>query len=232
MTNVAIEFTVREILEKAMTDSNSKLTETWIDLDEEFSTPITYAWIFSLSLTGAARVWWLSEKDNKITSWGMLVGRFFYKYFPLSRNGKCYIENHCNKGGFGYYDFMAWIDLKNYDKRIDRLTKCALGHAWIYKWGIDDSKSDITSNDEEWEESGYKNPHNTIGDSLLEPNMDTRNKYTKQCENGFNTEKAPSSSNMNDTQPNGKRNHTTYPMIWDMAYCSLYSCVFNCFSAF
>nr|GFD56181.1 hypothetical protein [Tanacetum cinerariifolium] len=34
MTNVATEFTIREILENAVTDSNSKLTETWIDLDE------------------------------------------------------------------------------------------------------------------------------------------------------------------------------------------------------
>nr|GEZ70214.1 hypothetical protein [Tanacetum cinerariifolium]GEZ70503.1 hypothetical protein [Tanacetum cinerariifolium] len=90
------------------------------------------------------------------------------------------------------------------DGRIDQLTKSALGHAWIYKWGIDDSKNNIAFNDEEWEESGYENLPNTIGDSLLEPNVDTRNKNTKQCENGFNTQKAPSSSNMNDSPPNKK----------------------------
>nr|GEX77921.1 hypothetical protein [Tanacetum cinerariifolium] len=90
--------------------------------------------IFPLFLIGAPRVLWLSEKDNKITSWGTLV-----------------------------------------------------------------------RSDEEWEESGYENPLNTIGDSLLEPNMDTRNKNTKQYENGFNTQKAPSSSNMHDTLPHEKR---------------------------
>nr|GEU44827.1 hypothetical protein [Tanacetum cinerariifolium] len=124
--------------------------------------------IFPLSLTAAARVWWLSEKDNKITSW------------------ECLSEEHD-------------------DKRIDRLTKSALGHAWIYKWGINSSENDIASSDEEWEESGNENLPNTIGDSLLKPNVDTRNKNTKQCENGFNTQKAPSSSNMEDSQPNEKR---------------------------
>nr|GEV40502.1 hypothetical protein [Tanacetum cinerariifolium] len=135
----------------------------------------------------------------------MLVGRFFYKYFPLSRNGKCYIKDHCNKGGSGYHEFMAWIDSKHDDKRIDRLTKSALGHAWIYKWEIDNCKNDIASIYKEWEESGYENPPNTIGDSLLEPNVDTYNKNTKQCKNGFSTQNTPNSSNMNDTQPNGKR---------------------------
>nr|GEX86102.1 homogeneously-staining region [Tanacetum cinerariifolium] len=87
--------------------------------------------IFLLFLTGAARVWWLSEKDNKITSWGMLVG-----------------------------------------------------------------------SDEEWEESYNANLPNTTGDSLLEPNVDT---HTKQCENGFDIQKAPILSNMDDTQPNEKQ---------------------------
>ncbi|GJX78494.1 hypothetical protein Tco_0326643 [Tanacetum coccineum] len=31
--------------------------------------------IFPLSLTRAARVWWSSEGNNKITAWGILVGR-------------------------------------------------------------------------------------------------------------------------------------------------------------
>ncbi|GJU55242.1 hypothetical protein Tco_1228956 [Tanacetum coccineum] len=34
MTDVTMEFIIRETLEKAVTNSNSKLTETWIDLDE------------------------------------------------------------------------------------------------------------------------------------------------------------------------------------------------------
>nr|GEV74167.1 hypothetical protein [Tanacetum cinerariifolium]GEW00223.1 hypothetical protein [Tanacetum cinerariifolium] len=206
MTNVPTKFTIRGILENAVSDSNSKHTETWIDLDELckrilkdlqsntffvmeendvvdhinnffemlgqvkiviFDTNRLRVDIFPLFVTRAARVWWLSEKDDKITSWGILVGRFFYKYFPLSQNGKCYIKNHYSKGGSSYCEFMAWIDSKHGDGRIDQLTKSALGHAWIYKWEIDKSKKDIASSDEEWKESGYDNPPNTIGDSLL-----------------------------------------------------------------
>nr|GEW76183.1 hypothetical protein [Tanacetum cinerariifolium] len=68
---------------------------------------------------------------------------------------------------------------------------------------IDMSENDIASSDEEWEESDNENLPNTI-DSLLEPKVDTRNKNMKLCENGFNTQKAPSSSNMEDTQPDEK----------------------------
>ncbi|GJU06926.1 hypothetical protein Tco_1123356 [Tanacetum coccineum] len=164
--------------------------------------------IFPLSLTRDAKVWWLNERDNKITDWGMLAERFFYKYFPLSHNGKNYIKNHCNRGGPSYCEFMAWIDSKHNDKRINRMTKSALGHAWVYRWGIDDSENDIASSDEEREESGGENPPNTIGDSLLEPYVDAHNENAKPRKYNFNTHesnKAPCSSNMNDTQPNRKR---------------------------
>nr|GEX85367.1 hypothetical protein [Tanacetum cinerariifolium] len=106
------------------------------------------------------------------------------------------------RAGSGYFEFIEWIDSKHDDKRIDRLTKSALGHARAYKWGIDDSKNNIASSDEEWEESYNANLPNTTGDSLLEPNVDT---HTKQCENGFDTQKVPSLSNMDDTQPNEKQ---------------------------
>nr|GEU44829.1 hypothetical protein [Tanacetum cinerariifolium] len=121
--------------------------------------------------------------------------------FPLSLS----YRSCKSMGGSDYCEFMEWIDSEHDDKRIDRLTKSTLGHAWIYKWGINSSENDIASSNEEWEESGNENLPNTIGDSLLEPNVDTRNKNTKQCENGFNTQKAPSSSDMEDTQPNEKR---------------------------
>nr|GEX80515.1 hypothetical protein [Tanacetum cinerariifolium] len=162
MANVASDFIIRKILEKAVTDPNSKLTETQINLNE-------------------------------------LCKQIFK---DLQCNTFCEMEK--DDGGSGYCEFMAWINSKHDDKRIDRLAKSALGHAWIYKWGIDCSENDIASSDEEWEEYGNESLPNTIDDSHLEPNVDTRNKNTKQCENGFNTQNAPSSSNMEDAQPDKK----------------------------
>ncbi|GKC89878.1 hypothetical protein Tco_1150527, partial [Tanacetum coccineum] len=43
---------------------------------------------FPLSLTSAAHKWWINEGSDKITTWSKLVGRFFCKYYPLSRDGK------------------------------------------------------------------------------------------------------------------------------------------------
>nr|GEY42064.1 putative ribonuclease H-like domain-containing protein [Tanacetum cinerariifolium] len=214
MADVSSEFIIRKILEKAVTDRNSKLTETRINhsklckqilkdlqchtfsemekddfvdhianfleiLDpikiEIFDTHQLHVTIFPLSLTRAAIVWCPSEKDNKITSCGS-----------------------------SYCEFIALIDSKHDNKIIDRLTKSALGHAWIYKWGIDRSENDNAFSDEEWEESGNENLSNTTGDSLLVRNVDTRNENIIQCENGFNTQKATSSSNVEDTQPDEK----------------------------
>ncbi|GJV80566.1 hypothetical protein Tco_1516436 [Tanacetum coccineum] len=105
----------------------------------------------------------------------MLAGRFFL-HFPLSRDGKNYIENHCNRDGPGYYEFMAWMDLKHDDIRIDRVTKSALGHAWVYRWGINDSEDDTVSSDEEWEEHEYGNPPNN---SFPKPFLKTNDKRSK-----------------------------------------------------
>ncbi|GJX56377.1 hypothetical protein Tco_0286274 [Tanacetum coccineum] len=103
--------------------------------------------IFPLSLTGAARVWWSSERNKKITAWGILFGRFFCKYFPLSQDGKNYVVNSHKKDGPGYYELMAWMDSRH-DDNIDRMTKSALCHAWVYGWGNDESEDDIVSSDE------------------------------------------------------------------------------------
>ncbi|GJV46038.1 hypothetical protein Tco_1430574 [Tanacetum coccineum] len=38
--------------------------------------------VFPLSLTGAARKWWIDEIDGKITTWEGLMEKFFHKYYP------------------------------------------------------------------------------------------------------------------------------------------------------
>ncbi|GJZ20935.1 hypothetical protein Tco_0557974 [Tanacetum coccineum] len=251
MTNVTTELIIREILEKAVTNSNSKLTETWIDLDELckkifkdlqchafsrteeedvvdhiadflkildpikitiFDTNQLRINIFPLSLTGDAKIWWLNEQDNKITAWGMLAGRFFCKYFPLSRDGKNYIENTCNKDSLGYYEFMACMDSKHDDIRIDRVTKSTLGHAWVYRLGaFYDPEDDTVSSDEEWEEHEYRNPPNI---SFPKPYLNTSNERDKcyHKENNGDTNKlddmvlsgAPHSEELTNGQLNKK----------------------------
>nr|GEU41949.1 retrotransposon protein, putative, Ty3-gypsy subclass [Tanacetum cinerariifolium] len=177
MTNVATEFTIRKILEKSVTDINSKHTETWIDLDEVFKKILKDLQCNTFSGMGendvVNHIANFLEILNPIKIAIFDTNQLSVDIFPLSLTG------------------AARIDLKHDDKRIDRLTKSALGHAWIYKWGIDDSKNNISSSDEEWEESGYENPPNTISDSLLEPNVDTRKQYMKQCKDEFNTQKSP-----------------------------------------
>nr|GEX18196.1 hypothetical protein [Tanacetum cinerariifolium] len=111
--------------------------------------------IFPLSLTGAARVWWSSKGNNKIAAWGILVGRFFYKYFPLSRDGKNYVVNSHKMNGHGYYELMAWMDSKHDDKLIDRMTKSALCHTRVYGWGNDESEYDIVTPDMAYPPVGY-----------------------------------------------------------------------------
>ncbi|GJT62284.1 hypothetical protein Tco_1005817 [Tanacetum coccineum] len=44
--------------------------------------------VFPLSLADDARQWWINEGDGKITTWKELVEKFFYKFYPLSRDGE------------------------------------------------------------------------------------------------------------------------------------------------
>nr|GEU44130.1 hypothetical protein [Tanacetum cinerariifolium] len=126
-----------------------------------------------LSLANDVKQWWIDKGDGKITAWGILIGRFFCKYFPFSCNDKNYIISSYNKDGYGYYELMTWLDSRQYDKRVDRMTKSALFHSWIYGWGNDESTDYIVSSDEEWEEFDYENPPNTAIDSFLKPWLKT-----------------------------------------------------------
>ncbi|GJY56338.1 hypothetical protein Tco_0455453 [Tanacetum coccineum] len=171
MKDTITELMVKEVLEKVVTNSDSCLINTKINYDsinelsEKFFMELQYnnfgemveedamghianflgildpikigifdtdqlrLNIFPLSLTGDARVWW--------------------------SNGKSYVVNNYKKEGHGYHELMEWIDLKHYDNGIDRMTKSTLCHAWVYRWGNNESEDDIMSSDEEWEESDH-----------------------------------------------------------------------------
>ncbi|GJX99056.1 retrovirus-related pol polyprotein from transposon TNT 1-94 [Tanacetum coccineum] len=44
--------------------------------------------VFPLSLADDVRQWWINDRDGKITTWEELVEKFFYKFYPLSRDGE------------------------------------------------------------------------------------------------------------------------------------------------
>nr|GEU52254.1 hypothetical protein [Tanacetum cinerariifolium] len=96
-----------------------------------------------------------------------------------------------------------WLDSKQDDKRIDRMTKSALCHSWIYGWGNNKSSDDIVSSDDEWEEYDYGNPPNTTTDSFFKPYMRTPEKTNieKDDERSQTKSKYSCTSNSNDEPP-------------------------------
>ncbi|GJZ56765.1 hypothetical protein Tco_0612259 [Tanacetum coccineum] len=108
--------------------------------------------VFPLSLADDSRQWWIDEEDGKITTWKELVEKFFCKFYPLSRDGK---------------DEML---------EVDGMTQKALLHSWINENWNKKPMNDIVSSDEEWEESDYENPPNTITDSFFKPYLNAQEK--------------------------------------------------------
>ncbi|GJT44506.1 hypothetical protein Tco_0953221 [Tanacetum coccineum] len=44
--------------------------------------------VFPLSLTDDAKEWWISDGDEKITTWEELVEKFFCRFYPESYDGE------------------------------------------------------------------------------------------------------------------------------------------------
>ncbi|GKD57720.1 hypothetical protein Tco_1291107, partial [Tanacetum coccineum] len=107
--------------------------------------------VFPLSLTSVARKWWINEGSNKITAWSELVGRFFCKYYPLSRAGK--------------YDVIR----DDEDERHDYFE-------FVKGGGNNELIDNIVTSNEEWQESDNGNPRNTDIDSLFKPYLDAQEK--------------------------------------------------------
>ncbi|GJY15119.1 hypothetical protein Tco_0385541 [Tanacetum coccineum] len=86
--------------------------------------------VFPLSLTDAARKWWINEGSDKITAWSELVGRFFCKYYPLSRASKNNVISNDDDDGPDYFEFVTWLNSKFKDhRRMDGMTISALGNS-------------------------------------------------------------------------------------------------------
>ncbi|GJV90785.1 hypothetical protein Tco_1538598 [Tanacetum coccineum] len=175
MTNSITELIVNEMLKKAI--ATSYLIDAKIDyysinkLSKKIFMELQYNTFGRMEEED-----WSSNEYSKITARGILAGTFFCKYFPLSQDRKNYVTNNDKNEEPGYYELMAWIDSKRDNKGIDRMTKSALCHAWVYGWGNEESNNDIVSSDEEWEEHEYGNPPNIVANLFTKPNLDTHYK--------------------------------------------------------
>ncbi|GKB31616.1 hypothetical protein Tco_0871017 [Tanacetum coccineum] len=126
--------------------------------------------VFPFSLTGAAQKWWIDEGNDKITTWSEIVGRFFYKYYPLSHAGKYNIIEDDEKDGPDYLEVIIWLNSKcKGHKCMDGTTKTALLHNWLKEEGNNELMDDIESINEEWEESDFGNHPNTNTNSFFKP---------------------------------------------------------------
>ncbi|GJS78656.1 hypothetical protein Tco_0728537 [Tanacetum coccineum] len=173
--------------------------------------------VFPFSLTGDAREWWIDEGNDKIIAWSEVVGRFFYKYYPLSRVGKYNVTRDEDDEGPDFFEFEAWLNSKfNNHRRMDG-TKSALWHYWVKGEGNNELMDDIESSDKEWEESDYGNPPNTDTNSFFKPYLDAQEKNDigrgdehDQMNHGDNVSKVndiilkntPNSDNIKDEQLN------------------------------
>ncbi|GJT34616.1 hypothetical protein Tco_0925035 [Tanacetum coccineum] len=83
--------------------------------------------VFPLSLTGAARKWWIEEVDGKITTWGELTEKFVHKYHTLSHTYKNTSFSEDMDDSLDCLDFINWLNSKfrNY-RSMDGKTKNAL----------------------------------------------------------------------------------------------------------
>ncbi|GJV72479.1 hypothetical protein Tco_1492474 [Tanacetum coccineum] len=106
-----------------------------------------------------------------------LTGRFFCKYYPLSRASKNNVISNDEDNGPDYFEFVTWLNSKFKDhRRMDGVTKSALWHSWVIEGGNSELMDDIVSSDEEWEEYDYGNPPNTATDSFFKPYLDAQEK--------------------------------------------------------
>ncbi|GKB81946.1 hypothetical protein Tco_0948841 [Tanacetum coccineum] len=105
--------------------------------------------VFPSSLICASRKWWIDER-NEITTWSEVVGRFFYKYYPLSRAGKYDVSWDDDDEGPDYLEFIIWLNSKcEGHKSMDGTTKTELLHNWLKEEGNNELMDDVESTDKE-----------------------------------------------------------------------------------
>ncbi|GKC02603.1 hypothetical protein Tco_0994213 [Tanacetum coccineum] len=154
--------------------------------------------VFPLSLADDAKEWWISEGDEKITTWEELVEKFFCRFYPESYDGEDEMLDEGENWGIDPLEFLSNVStsFKNH-KKVDGRTQKVIFHSWMNgNWNKRYVDNSIPSNNE-LKESKYENPPNTATDSFfkayeardIEKQCQTKRKYSNTS-NSINEHKA------------------------------------------
>ncbi|GKB20412.1 hypothetical protein Tco_0854335 [Tanacetum coccineum] len=79
---------------------------------------------FPLSLADDANEWWISEGDEKITTWVELVEKFFCRFYPESYDGEDEMLDEGENWGLNPLEFLSNVNtsFKNH-KKVDGRTQ-------------------------------------------------------------------------------------------------------------
>ncbi|GKB39578.1 hypothetical protein Tco_0884520 [Tanacetum coccineum] len=124
--------------------------------------------VFPLSLADDAKEWWISDGDEKITTWEELVEKFFCRFYPESYDGEDEMLDEGENWGIDPLEFLSNINTSfKYHKKVDGRTQKVIFHAWMNgNWNKRYVDNCISSSNE-LKESKYENPSNTATDSFF-----------------------------------------------------------------
>ncbi|GJX35672.1 hypothetical protein Tco_0247229 [Tanacetum coccineum] len=142
--------------------------------------------VFPFSLADDAKEWWISDGDEKITTWEELVEKFFCRFYPESYDGEDEMLDEGENWGIDPLEFLSNINTSfKYHKKVDGRTQKVIFHAWMNgNWNKRYVDNCISSSNE-LKESKYENPPNTATDSFfkayeardIEKQSQTKRKY-------------------------------------------------------
>ncbi|GJX02913.1 hypothetical protein Tco_0188829 [Tanacetum coccineum] len=174
MTDVTTEFIIRETLEKAVINSNSKLTKTWIDLDELCKKIFEDLQCHAFSGTEEEDVIdhiadflkILDQIKTTIFNTNQLRINIFPLFLSLSLTEDAKIW---------------WLNVRTIKSQLEECLPEGI------RWGINYFEDDTVSTDEEWEEHEYGNPpNNSLPKSHLNTNDKRDTKYHKENNRDIN----------------------------------------------
>ncbi|GJS21753.1 hypothetical protein Tco_0450385 [Tanacetum coccineum] len=81
--------------------------------------------VFPLSLADDAKEWWISEGDEKITTWEELVEKFFFRFYPESYDEEDEMLDDGDNWGIHPLDFLSNVStsFKSHKKADGRTQK-------------------------------------------------------------------------------------------------------------
>ncbi|GJR45675.1 hypothetical protein Tco_1313778 [Tanacetum coccineum] len=146
--------------------------------------------VFPLSLADDAKEWWISDGNEKITTWEELVEKFFFRFYPESYDEEDEMLDEGENWGNDPLEFLSNINTSfKYHKKVDgRTQKVDVFHhtPWMNgNWNKRYVDNNISSSNE-LKESKYENPSNTATDSFfkayevqdIEKQSQTKRKYS------------------------------------------------------